>query len=412
MWSELIWNSAINIYLDGSWKSYKSSLSSLFTSSHSLPSRPSPVKKRSVSHTFPRQNGILNKRYIGAFGVTGWATRSGLGLLSYGETVRIERTKPSTGNKVGKSGKVIGSKRQDVVVRFTNTRGEEVGRLENETAGWISTLLDQQVCSMDGTCVFAPDRLRTNDTIYLQIRCYILKTGLDTSDFTRMDSNRPVGRFGAQESTEERELRNRQKAIVKLLTEVNLKPVTYDEELEQRKREAILQAAELAEQKLAEEKPAGKSNGKDQTNNDAESSPSDEPEEGEELEQDQLDALYRKAQTFDFNTPEAEPPDTFALTLRKYQKQALHWMLQKETDDADRAREQSMHPLWDHYVWPAKDVDDKDVPVIEGQESLYVNPYAGELSLEFPVQDQNCLGGILADGKSGQSISIYGHANY
>ena len=55
----------------------------------------------------------------------------------------------------------------------------------------------------------------------------------------------------------------------------------------------------------------------------------EEAEEGEELEQDQLDTLYKKAQSFDFDTPEAEPASTFVLTLRKYQKQALYWMMGK-----------------------------------------------------------------------------------
>jgi DNA repair protein RAD5 len=140
------------------------------------------------------------------------------------------------------------------------------------------------------------------------------------------------------------------------------------------------------------------------------SPPSDEAEEGEELEQDQLDALYRKAQSFDFNTPEAEPADTFAMELRPYQKQSLHWMLSKEKDQKNEVREASIHPLWEEYTWPIKDVDDKEVPQVEGQPSFYVNPYSGEMSLEFPVQEQNCLGGILADemglGKTIQMLSL------
>ncbi len=91
-------------------------------------------------------------------------------------------------------------------------------------------------------------------------------------------------------------------------------------------------------------------------------SQSDDAEEGEELEQDQLDALYRKAQSFDFNTPEAEPADTFAMSLRPYQKQSLYWMLAKEKDEKNEARETSMHPLWEEYTWPLKDVDDKELP--------------------------------------------------
>jgi DNA repair protein RAD5 len=56
-----------------------------------------------------------------------------------------------------------------------------------------------------------------------------------------------------------------------------------------------------------------------------------------------------------------------------------------------------MHPLWEEYDWPRKDQDDRPVPTVVDLDKFYVNPYSGEMSLEFPRQEQNCLGGILAD---------------
>ncbi|KAL2155783.1 hypothetical protein VTH82DRAFT_525 [Thermothelomyces myriococcoides] len=142
----------------------------------------------------------------------------------------------------------------------------------------------------------------------------------------------------------------------------------------------------------------------------ATSPPSEDNEDGQELEQDQLDALYRKAQSFDFDTPEAEPAESFALTLRPYQKQSLHWMMQKEKNVRNEERESSMHPLWEEYAWPTKDHDDKELPIVPDQPFFYVNPYSGELSLDFPRQRQHCLGGILADemglGKTIQMLSL------
>ena len=139
------------------------------------------------------------------------------------------------------------------------------------------------------------------------------------------------------------------------------------------------------------------------------STPPEEAEEGQELEQDQLDALYRKAQSFDFNTPQADPADTFAMDLRPYQKQALHWMLTKEKGEKG-SREPSLHPLWEEYTWPLKDADDNELPLVEGQAKFYMNPYSGEMTLAFPAQEQNCLGGILADemglGKTIQMLSL------
>lgn len=85
------------------------------------------------------------------------------------------------------------------------------------------------------------------------------------------------------------------------------------------------------------------------------------------------------------------------MDLRRYQKQALHWFLNKEKNISERDNE-SMHPLWEEYIWPTKDANDEEVPRVAGKGRFYVNPYSGELSLEFPRQEQNCLGGILADG--------------
>jgi DNA repair protein RAD5 len=334
------------------------------------------------------------KRYIGAFGVTAWATRSGSGLLAFGDQVRIERTKPQATLK--KTGKLARSAQKDVVVRFTNLRGEEIGRLENDSAAWISTLLDQKVCTFQGTCVFAPEgKLRTNDNIYLQLRCFLLKSGFESGNLTKpVENNRKMNLFEAKESSDERELRLRQVALIKMFDEIKLLPTQSSDKNVNQKREKLLEAAEAAEQKEKQNNaqvvktPSG-----------TVSPPIEEVEEGEELEQDQLDTLYKKAQSFDFDTPTAEPADSFVMDLRKYQKQALYWMMGKEKDEKSEHKERVMHPLWEEYAWPTKDVDDNELADVVDQASFYVNPYSGELSLDFPLQEQNCLGGILADGK-------------
>lgn len=338
------------------------------------------------------------ERYIGAFGVTAWATRSGTGLISYGEKVSIERAKREPSTKKGRLGR---SAAQDIVVRFTNRRGEEVGRLENDAAAWISTLIDQKTCNFVGSCVFAPERLKTSDTIYLQLHVNMLGGAFGRENKLKpLDSNREIGQFEAKESDEERNLRLRQVALVKLLEEVKLEPTKANAQAAAAKRKALLEAAELAEKK---QQQASSSTAKATENGG--SSPPSEEEEGQELEQDQLDSLYKKAQSFDFNTPEAEPADTFNMSLRKYQRQALHWMMSKEKDEKVDKSEQSMHPLWEEYTWPTEDSDGKELPDVPDQAYFYLNPYQGELSLDFPVQEQNCLGGILADGKSASFFS-------
>lgn len=411
---------AINIYFDGSWKA---SVPQVQPTVDTFASR---LKTQRPKHNSPQHKSNKNptsavstaqvsklktspeKRYIGALGVTAWATKSGSGLIQYGEKVSIERAKPVANSaKLGKPRSAI-NKRQDIIVRFTNSKGEEIGRLENDTAAWISTLLDQRICKFEGSCVFAPDRLRTNDNVYLQLRCYMLRVAFEAGNFVRpTDDNRTVGLFESKESDDERKLRLRQVALVKLFDEVNLHPTKVNAQTEKHKKQGLLRAAEVAErydQDGATQKPAVQENG-----NDTQSA--EEPaEEGQELEQDQLDSLYKKAQSFDFNTPEAQPASTFTMDLRKYQKQALHWMLSKERDETSDHKQQSLHPLWEEYAWPTKDADEKDLPEVQDQTNFYVNPYSGELSLDFPVQEQNCLGGILADemglGKTIEMLSL------
>ncbi|PNS19224.1 DNA repair protein RAD5 [Sphaceloma murrayae] len=412
-------NRAVNMYFDGSWKTLMQDTSARTTSPSTLgstavtgtqstlrSSKQTTTKTTAHSTNPDTLSSTPEKRYIGAFGVAGWTTKSGTNLLKAGEKVNIERSAPRAPVKTGRGGfSNRPPKKQDVVVRFTNVRGEEVGRLEQDNAAWISTLLDQQVCQLEGSCIFAPDRIRTNDTVFLQLRAFLLRKTFDAANYVKpLDNNRQTGIFEAKESEEERKLRLRQVAMVKLFSEINLAPARVNEMTEKHKREGILQAAEVAEK--YDEKPKDT-----QTQENGGSSPhSEENEDGQELEQDQLDTLYKKAQSFDFNTPEMQPAETFVMDLRKYQKQALHWMVGKEKDEKSDGKEVSMHPLWEEYHWPVKDVEEKDLPSVAGQESFYVNPYSGELSLDFPVQEQNCLGGVLADemglGKTIEMLSL------
>ncbi|GAM88980.1 hypothetical protein ANO11243_070140 [Dothideomycetidae sp. 11243] len=402
-------NRAINMYLDGSYKAAQPSATSRSKSSMSQRSgQKTPSADHDASRTPSALSTMPERRYVGALGVAGWATKSGSNLLRAGETVRIERATPRTpASKGGRGGASRATmKRQDVIVRFTTMKGGEIGRLEQDTAAWISSLLDQQVCIFEGSCIFAPERLRTNDTVFLQLKAYMTKQTFEAGNFVKpAENNRQTGIFEAKETEDERRLRLRQVAMVKLFSEINLQPARVNEMTEKHKREGILQAAEMAEQY---DQDKNKDSG--HSDNGGSSPPSEENEDGQELEQDQLDSLYRKAQSFDFDTPEMQPGETFVMDLRKYQKQALHWMVGKEKDQKSEHKDVSMHPLWEEYHWPKKDVEDKELPPVVGQGSFYVNPYSGELSLDFPVQEQNCLGGILADemglGKTIEMLSL------
>ncbi|KAG9191285.1 DNA repair protein RAD5 [Alternaria panax] len=414
---------AINLYLDGSWSKMTVPLSAATTQHRRQPVQRSiaDAMKRTDSETSNMSTpgsgtstpSILretpSKRYIGSFGVAGWATKSGSNMLRHDEKVRIERVKPQ--QKLNKAKKVVQLKKLDTVVRFLNVRGEEVGRLDNDSASWVSVLVDQKVCSFEGTVVYTPEKIHTGDTIYLQLKAYLLRAAFDKRHFDKPDNNREINLFEQKESSDERDLRLRQIGLVKLFETINLQPNRENETTAKHKRQGLLQAAEIDEKKSDKPKPKSGTPATPATPVDPTSSPPpDEAEEGEELEQDQLDSLYKKAQSFDFDTPTMEPASTFRMDLRKYQKQALFWMVSKEKHESIEDKETSMHPLWEEYQWPTKDADNRPVPVIEDQTMFYVNPYSGELSLEFPKQEQNCLGGILADemglGKTIEMLSL------
>lgn len=346
---------AVNMYFEGSWKTtiaarqtHLSAPSRTIQGWASSTNEPTESARTPVSQVTPSPPAIMKRmpheRYVGSFGVAAWTTKSGTNILAAGEPVKIERSRIQPKTKLGRGGKVVQviGRKSDVVTRFTNQKGEELGRLPEDAAKWVSTLLDQSLCRFEGHAIFAPERVRVNDTVYLQLRCYMLKTAFEASAFVKpRDDNRAAGIFEEKESSEEKDLRLRQFALVKLFDEINLQSTTTNEAVAKNKKQSLLRAAEMAEQHDQEAASKTKIG-----NPIAEGATEVEAEEGVELEEDQLDALYQKAQTFDFNTPEAEPANSFALDLRKYQKQALHWMLSKERNQKLEHKEFSLHPLW------------------------------------------------------------------
>lgn len=393
---------AVNVYFDGSWKKPARTYPLPCGRPNTPRVIPKPVETQSVLRNHP------DTRYVGAFGVGGWSTRSGPAILKHGDPIKIERARSQPTMKRGRGGKSFVNHKSDVLTRFTNTSGQEIGRLPHETAEWVSTLIDQKICRFEGVCVFVPDRVRVNDTIYLQLRVFLRKEAFQHAAFAALnkDDNRSTGLFEEKENTEEKNLRLRQVSLVKLFHEINLQPTSTNPTTEKHKRDGILRAAEIAEQYDSTKKAANPKSAKDPDN-------SSDENDTEELEEDQLDTLYQKAQSFDFNMPGADPASSFKLDLRKYQQQALHWMLSKEKETkGDQGR--SMHPLWEEYTWPTKDADEHETKV-QGIDHFYVNPYSGDLSIDFPAQEQRCQGGILADemglGKTIEMLSlVHSHA--
>jgi DNA repair protein RAD5 len=129
------------------------------------------------------------------------------------------------------------------------------------------------------------------------------------------------------------------------------------------------------------------------------SSTGSQEEEGD-VADDTLNMLYKKAQMYDPDRPCMDPPATFKFELRKYQKQALCWMVGKEQGgEHDIRKQQSLNPLWEEYVFPHEEPQEDEQAVM-----FYVNPYSGEMSLLLPTIESLQKGGILADGNKSPSF--------
>ena len=419
---------AVNMYFDGSWESHVRDLEpvGLITTATGGKRPVEPTLNNFITRTIspaeiprkrtppvPVAEGTWTRKYIGSLGVEGWAIGSGSNLLKAGDPLLIERqnphppkpTKHSQPSKLNQSS--LKSKlsappsrfplpskqtKQHMLVRFTTLSGREIGRLPQETATFVSTLLDQNICSFDGVCIFAPDKIRTGDNILIQLRAYLLPQVFNP--ITANKEDRP-GVWEISETEEERALKLRRIGLLHLFNAINLEPLRTDAMSRQtaNARDQILQAVQLPDPKVTGMSRSSSS----------QSSPAsgDEDGEGKEVAEDTLNLLYKKAQMYDPDMPTMDPPDTFKFELRKYQKQALCWMVGKESGgENDVRKQQSLNPLWEEYEWPKDDTVSSSLTAEDSSAKFYLNPYSGEMSLTLPTYESIHKGGILADGIS------------
>src|SRR5690606_16972193 len=175
----------------------------------------------------PRPKNLpFDKRYLGVLQAEGWTTRSGTNLLSYGERVTIHRERlAAPPPKKGKGAALQKRRTADLIVRFKNARGFEVGRLEQDMAKFVSVLIDQRLYSFDGTVVYAPESCRMNDTVYLQLRVFLLGEAFDQNRIFREETRVVGDLFTIQETEEEKDVRQRQASLVRLFEKIGLEAV-------------------------------------------------------------------------------------------------------------------------------------------------------------------------------------------
>ncbi|GAA5896750.1 hypothetical protein JCM6882_005026 [Rhodosporidiobolus microsporus] len=369
------------------------------------------------------------------------ASQSTFVRLKPGERITVQRVKPDLKKieelekEKGGRGKV--RRLETEVVRFSNPRGIEVGRIAREDAQWLAKLMDLDLLdAVEGHCVDVRDGFRSGDDISISLSLSLRRSAFinpnlppapaappsapssSSSSTAAKKSATLAAGFNASllETSSERHLRERKRALNTLFDKVDLQPLPDPDS----------EAAAGGDGKGA---GAGKGKGKGKAGGKASASQSQSKramldrmeksragsggsgEEGEEEEEDemseiQLNLVYSKATKHDAHLPEKDPPESFALTLRPYQKQALAWLSSMETGEANARRSRSMHPLWERYAFPHSHSHSGSGAGAgnggEGKqrgegEVFYYNPYSGELSLVFPRASCHCRGGILAD---------------
>ncbi|KAG8771692.1 DNA helicase rad5 [Ceratobasidium sp. 428] len=377
--------------------------------------------------------------YVGNVVVEAWSLVKGKGHLKQGELLRLERdasalgttgktTSKSSSNSVAALAEAAKKKaKEDAIVRIVNSRGVEVGRIVTAAARWIGKLLDKDLVHILGIPIDPPDEFKhIGDNFAITLKAYLKASAFRPLPVQPKQNAKSLEKYlgkaaskaavfqeGA-ETTEEQALRERKSSLVTLFNEVGLKP----------KRSGF---GDFAKQKKGSK---GKGKGKDTRSTDAieengerttkkagakkvkntetigEGEEAEEAEiEGQELNKNELGDIYEKAQRDDKQLAFMTPADTFAMTLRPYQQQALHWMWHLERGERSSRDNTSLHPLWEEYIFPFED-NDGVIDLCAEERPFYFNPYSGELSLDFVKSENYRKGGILADVGMGKSIMM------
>lgn len=388
-----------------------------------------PTKRRRTDGTSPKavklsdgepSNNSQDYFYIGDFLIDdAYSLVSGTNAIRVGEQVSLTRNiqgvdpmrvksvpgKESKGG--GKQTTLTGfisqpakpsakaSAKVDHIVRFTSLNGSHLGRLPVSMAEPVSVLMDG-LARFSGTIVEAPQRVRTGDSILLSIKAYLSSAAFAKPDITVVDDHNQIFNEGSETATE-KNLRERRSSILRLFELVGLKARVEASKLE------VDQPKDKKDQPPKSKKPPKK-----EIIGEGEDAEEVEVDDYEEVLQDaDLEMIYKKAQKHDKDMREMEPAESFVLTLRPYQKQALNWMKSMEEGIEDSRRAMSMHPLWQEFAFPFEPSESGVIDPCADERLFYFNPYSGELSLEFPRSKTQARGGILADEMGlGKTIQI------
>lgn len=218
----------------------------------------------------PRAAPAFERGLLGSCVCSAWSLTKGKGYCSPGSIVVIERAKTkeereaerlakgaakgkgkSSAPTVIKNGKVVkqttlslGSKPKpvatstklatssannpnDTIIRFSNTRGFEIGRLPTALARHLAPLLAANLIHLSGTIIDCPTPLTVGCDITLEVSVYLTRDAFRTQE-SREDAESEKATWGKEgETVFQRELRMRKDSLIKLFERVGLKPIRW-----------------------------------------------------------------------------------------------------------------------------------------------------------------------------------------
>ncbi|KAG6830349.1 hypothetical protein H0H92_001142 [Tricholoma furcatifolium] len=365
-----------------------------------------PQKKRRLSNPNSTDPSYFPPAYLGEILVpNAWSNVSGKGYIKPNEPIKVHRDeqeepKVSSMKTTGAQGKKKGDGKKQMSLKAMlkpqpskakkKIKGDSIVRLLNQKGTGI--------IEFRGVMTDCPEKLTTGVSLFVTLQVYILASAFKPPTISSNSDEEPIHMFNeGQETLDEKLLRERKEAILKLFDVIGLKPQA-GANVRRPQDEAKLH--EEAMNRLAKHKSKRV---KEIVGDNEEI----EVDDAEDLSKNDIDAIYKRAQHNDRTMGMMEPNDTFALTLRGYQKQALLWMHSLESGTMDARESSSMHPLWSQYIFPEKPVMDGGVIDLTADDKpFYMNPYSGEMSLEFPKSERKFRGGILARSDVGMGKTI------
>ena len=112
------------------------------------------------------QMSITNRRYyIGELLVKGFSSVSGPFMAKAGDEICLvpdQKIEP----------KRFASRQTNSILRFKTLQGRELGRLPTDYAKWMCILLFEKICTFRTFVVYADDRVRVGDDIYIRVKAY------------------------------------------------------------------------------------------------------------------------------------------------------------------------------------------------------------------------------------------------